>query len=554
MKSLFRSLVSSAPVILVAITIVGGFFRFYNLDWDSGHSFHPDERNIAAAVSRIHLPDQLNPGFFAYGGFIIYLYRVAGELLVLLTRDPSWVSSWGKINLVGRTFSAFFSTASIPAIYLLARRLFSSKKTALLSSFFAAFTVSFIQTAHFGITENLLAFLVIFLCFFSSKFAEHPRILVSGAIGLLYGIAVATKTSALSFFLMPLVAYLLAIVRRPNKQQFVYTSLLFVDLLLISFLVFVFFSPYTLLSFGKFMESMRYEFGVATGKFSVPYTLQFINTPAYIYQLKNLFWQMGPLAIFGLSGFLILALQVLQKRNTDLFVFFLFPIFYFVYVGSWQTKFIRFMFPILPFLTITAAHFFPFLSFRWKSVGRMLLLPVSLLMVAWALAFFGIYTREQTRIVASEWIYGHIPFGSMILREHWDDGLPVPTALDSLTTHGYILEELTIYEPDTEEKLAYYSERLSGGDYLVISSRRLYGTLINLSGRYPLTSRYYRRLFAGRLGYEKVGEFSSYPSLFGVTINDDSSEETFQVYEHPKVMIFENVGQLTQEQLKDRLL
>ena len=554
MKSLFRSLVSSPLVILLLITVVGGFFRFYNLDWDSGHSFHPDERNIAAAVSRIHLPDQLNPGFFAYGGYIFYLYRAAGEMLVLLTRDPSWVTSWGKINLVGRTFSAFFSTLSIPAIYLLARSLLSSKKTALLSSFFTAFMVSFIQSAHFGITENLLAFLVILLCFFSTKFAERPRILVSGAIGILFGIAVATKTSALSFFLMPLVAYLLACVRRPNKQQFVLTSLLFVDLLVISFLVFVFFSPYTLLSFGKFMESMRYEYGVATGTFSVPYTLQFVNTPAYIYQLQNLFWQMGPLVLFSLLGFLLLAIQVLKKRNAGLVVFLLFPIFYFAYVGSWHTKFIRFMFPILPFLIIMAANFFTFLSSRWKSAGRMLLFPVSILMLAWALAFFGIYTREQTRIVASGWIYRHIPFGSTILREHWDDGLPVSTALDSPTTHGYILEELTIYEPDNEEKLAYYSERLSRGDYLILNSRRLYGTLVNLSERYPLTSRYYRRLFAGRLGYEKVGEFSSYPSLFGVTINDDSSEETFQVYEHPKVMIFKNQGRLTQEELAHRLL
>ena len=89
---------------------------------------------------------------------------------------------------------------------------------------------------------------------------------------------------------------------------------------------------------------------------------------------------------------------------------------------------------------------------------------------------------------------------------------------------------------------------------MVTSSGLLSEPLVNLSELYPLTSRYYRRLFAGRLGYEKVGEFSSYPSLFGVTINDDSSEETFQVYEHPKVIIFKNQGRLTQEEITHRLL
>lgn len=95
---------------------------------------------------------------------------------------------------------------------------------------------------------------------------------------------------------------------------------------------------------------------------------------------------------------------------------------------------------------------------------------------------------------------------------------------------------------------------LSNTDYIIFNSRRLYGTLIRLTNQYPLTSRYYKLLFDEKLGYKIVGTFSSYPQLFGIQINDDESEETFQVYDHPKVIIFKNVKRYSQPQLAEKLL
>ena len=51
------------------LIFLAGIFRFYNLNWDLGNYFHPDERNIANAVSQIYFFSQLNPHFFAYGVF-----------------------------------------------------------------------------------------------------------------------------------------------------------------------------------------------------------------------------------------------------------------------------------------------------------------------------------------------------------------------------------------------------------------------------------------------------------------------------------------------------
>ena len=122
-------------LLLLIIILVGGFFRFYNLNWDQGHLFHPDERNIAMAVARINFFQQLNPQFFAYGSFPIYLYRLAGEILDKLTHQQRWVYEWSAINLIGRYFSAFFSTFTIFLIFLLSKRLWNPLM-GLLAAFF----------------------------------------------------------------------------------------------------------------------------------------------------------------------------------------------------------------------------------------------------------------------------------------------------------------------------------------------------------------------------------------------------------------------------------
>jgi hypothetical protein len=100
------------------------------------------------------------------------------------------------------------------------------------------------------------------------------------------------------------------------------------------------------------------------------------------------------------------------------------------------------------------------------------------------------------------------------------------------------------YDPETEEKVQDMSRALEAGDYLILASRRLSGTIGRAHDAYPLTSRYYEKLFNGRLGYTPIRTFSSYPAVWGFEINDDKAEETFQVFDHPVVHIFKNSKRL----------
>jgi hypothetical protein len=53
-----------------------------------------------------------------------------------------------------------------------------------------------------------------------------------------------------------------------------------------------------------------------------------------------------------------------------------------------------------------------------------------------------------------------------------------------------------------------------------------------------VVKQYYKDLFDGRLGFKLVKTFKTYPSLFGLTINDDDAELTFRLFDHPRVFVF----------------
>jgi hypothetical protein len=122
-----------------------------------------------------------------------------------------------------------------------------------------------------------------------------------------------------------------------------------------------------------------------------------------------------------------------------------------------------------------------------------------------------------------------------------------------------------MYAEDTPEKWADINQKLSDADYVIISSNRQYGSLTGIPLRYPQTYIFYQELFNGRLNFVKVAEFTSRPRLplpgvslcltgptgygnisrptlqcgqNGIIFVDDFADESWTVYDHPKVTIF----------------
>ncbi|MCE7905525.1 MAG: hypothetical protein DYG87_06985 [Anaerolineae bacterium CFX3] len=117
---------------------------------------------------------------------------------------------------------------------------------------------------------------------------------------------------------------------------------------------------------------------------------------------------------------------------------------------------------------------------------------------------------------------------------------------------------LQVYWDDNPDKLARFQDVLNQTDYIFIPTNHQYAQITRVPERYPLTTVYYRELigcppgediircyrvaepgaYQGRLGFDLIKTFTSYPSLGTFSINDGSAEEAFTFYDHPKVLIF----------------
>lgn len=359
-------------------------------------------------------------------------------------------------------------------------------------------------------------------------------------MAVVLGIGYGTKSSALAYMLIPLVAIFLA--NKPSIKTFF--TLLF--LLLLSFLVFYTVSPYSFTHFNSFLSSMRYEGAVVSGQQAVFYTMQFINTLPYLFQTQTLIWQTSLLNLILASFGLYLFLKN-QKKYSTLWPIFIFSFLYFLYVGSWFAKFNRYLMPLIPALILLSAITFE--QLKNQQLKKYLMVLLILAQTFWAFAFMQIYQATHTRITASNWIEDNIAENSIILHEELDERLPV--IFQQGKNYQYSLLEL--YQVDIDEKIKNLSEQLNKGDYLIIASQRLYKN-IPKSSKHPDTSRYYQLLFAEQLGYQKIKEFHVYPQLFSWKIKDDGAEETFSVFDHPPIFIFKNNAKLSEEELMEKIL
>lgn len=567
------------PIFLILIFAFA--LRVYGLNWDQGFHLHPDERAIVLASLPLQFPtniselfsvqSSLNPHFFAYGSLPMYLLK---GIAVLLTPFYTLASSYDHINLIGRFLSALFDTGTVFLIFVLGKKLFS-KTIGLTASFLYAISVFPIQAAHFYAVDTLLTFLILLTLYSLILFYEKPS--KEGALiaGFLIGASLATKTSALvliaSVGAALLSEFILIFIKNPHKPKVWFPhvpkiiKILFTDgliILIVSILSFLISEPYALIDFREFWCQTLQQSQMTYDAFTFPYTLQYVGKTPYFYELKNVFfWGQGPiLAILSFLGIFYTALIILKKKKgkrkwAQEFILLIFFLSYFGAVGKFAVGWMRYMLPLYPLFCLFAAVLIyrinVFLKSKVKSniIFNTLYLILYTLILIWPLAFLNIYTAPNTRVLASKWINQNIPVSTTLAIEHWDDSLPL------FGQQNYKTVTLTLYDPDTSEKWKIINGQLSKTDYIIIASNRLYTPLMKLTDCkkllpvrcYTQTAQYYKKLFDGSLGFKKVAEFTSYPKFslplvkWEHEINDSSADESFTVYDHPKVIIFKKI-------------
>jgi hypothetical protein len=536
--------------------------RFINISWGFPYFFHPDERNIAMSLERLscdfsNIRECFNPNFFAYGQFLIYLGFIIDKIF--------FINSFLALRIISALSSVvivFFCLKTIRNI------LSGSKKkdlnTFLLGSFLLfIFSPGLIQSAHFGTTESLLtmfytAVLYLSILNIKNKISDWKYILLS-AVAI--GAASATKISSLIFLLIPTVV--LFINNKATKKIIYFVF----NLIIVALLVLIILSPFNIISFNEFINTVRYESNIALGNIKVFYTTQFEYTVPIIFHLTKIFpYSLGvPVVILFILGFILLPYN---KINNFLRIMFLI---YFIPTSFLYVKWTRFTTPIFPLMIVVALLFLFELKSRAADIIRrsnLFFWLIVIICIIPGVAFLSIYLKEDVRVQASRWINKNIPSNSIILSE---SGNVVDVPVYRNKDKNYQIISFDFYNLDNKDQLKNkLTEYLKTIDYIIVPSRRVFASYtcltpkllsdqlnvkLYLFGGYKncemlknsrfLINEYYKMLFDGKK-FKKVKEFTSYPTieLFGKKLfemRDEFAEETFSVFDHPVIRIYKRI-------------
>jgi len=534
--------------LLLAVAAFALAIRLVGLDFDQNHFFHPDERAIGDAILKLSFhPLRLNPHFFAYGSLPFYLTKALSSLLAAVSgRD--WFNSYDGVVHVGRFLSALAGALTVLLVAAVGRRLYGWK-AGLCAGLLLALAVLHIQTSHFASTDVTLTLFVLLALAASGRLARRGRGRDALLAGALAGLSLATKASAAPLLLPLAVAVFLAC--RPARA-WRRGALLLATAGLAALVAFFLGEPYAFLSFHEFWSSVSEQGAMVRHAGLVPYTNQYIGVPNFLYEAKEIvLWCLGP--FFGLAALWAAGRRLARFRALSpvewVFASFFVP--YVVLTCTFEVKFPRYLLPVYPLLALWAAAWLTEKAERGRA-GRLLRAVVVGGTAAWALAFASIYTRPHSSVTASLWFHDHVPDGARVLEEDWDEGFPF--GFPGRPAERYKIVAFGFYEPDSPEKMARLARELAGTDWVVLQTKRLYGAVTRAPEKFPLTNRAFRLLFAGDLGYTLTREVASRPSLLGIQIPDELADESFTVYDHPKVLFFENTKRLPAEVIERTLL
>lgn len=621
-------------LIAVGILFLAAFFRLYGFNWDQNQHLHPDERFLTMVTNAISWPQNLyqylntdssslNPhnrgfGFFVYGTFPLFFTKWVAEYFKK--------GDYTNLTLVGRQLSALVDIGTVILVFLIGKQISTNqqinqstnqpikrvkyKRIGLLDNlrignwmiplwgmFFYASMVLPIQLSHFYAVDTYLTFFITLSFYLLIKLLNSKNILttynllLTTFLGISFGLALASKISAILF--LPII--LLGLTVYSIRYSMWTRQLILVIVFIISaFFTFRLAQPYLfaypdVFDFtlnAKVLDNWKQLKSFDGPNTGFPPALQWIPTKPYIYPFVHfIIWGLGP--VIGIISILAIIYQLFlssiylfrkkfaalnDNKQTIICLSLIWIILLFGYQAGQFAKALRYLYPISPFIALIAGisiyEIDKLVSRHHKSLSTVIICVIILTSSIWTKSFVFIYTRLHPRVSASLWIYKNIPPGSTIGNEHWDD--PQPLYNTGGNPGDYKGVELTLYYPDSSEKWTKMTENLEKTDYIAVTSNRLWRSLTALPQKYPQTVNYYKTLFDGSLGFDTIAVFSSYPCLIPklfpsagneiiektnlhpypisltttnyclLALNDDGAEESFTVYDHPKVIILKN--------------
>ena len=611
---------------LIVILVFALGLRLYGVNWDDGspHSLHPDERSVVWTAQQLSLDSLKSPldlfkvqesslvprppgaasghGVYDYGSLPFYLLGAVGWVANIIPGVED--SNMYDLTIVGRVLSALFDTGAVFVVFLIGRRLFN-ERVGLFAALFTAFAVIHIQLAHFYTTEAMLTFFSCLSFFYVIRLSEEGRRRDAALAGLFFGLAMASKFSAAPMLAGFAVGVGLLALRNgprlttltPNPNALKSALRKLGIAAIFGVLAFAIAQPYAILDLPYYAADAYQQSQMVRRVIDFPYTRQYDNSLPFAYHIWQFsVWGVGlPLAILMWAGLGFTAIRAALKRTRPDILLLAWFLPFFLITGLAEVKFLRYLLPVTPFLAIMAANLSDKTLTRLRTLapsrnmlyggGVATLGLIIFATVFYSFAYANVYTEPHPATRASEYVRENIPSGSVLAMEHWEESLPNLHSYRRITLQLYDPDDVPIQYTDHDgftafgSKAEHLADALANSDYVIFFSNRLYGSIPTLPDRYPLSTRYYRLLFAGYLGY-KVDYFAeAHPNFLGVSFVHDTfsrpglqapaalgpgrlsglaldlehADDSFTNYEHPTPIILKNVGQLHEATLLNLL-
>ncbi len=449
-------------ILLIYVLLAGAYLRFSGIFWGEYQYLHPDERFLVWVGSDISpvkslgeffdtANSSLNPhnrghGFYVYGTLPMFITRYVVE----------WVfgnSGFMEMTQAGRALSALADLLTVLLVFLVGARLYD-RRVGVLAAAFSAAAVLHIQQSHFFTMDTFINMFTLLAFYFAVQVSKtdwkdwRRPLFYSLGFGLAFGMAMASKVSAIPMAMMLPAAVALRLFTLPAKdrQDLALHALGYMAVAaFVSLLVFRLGQPYAFSGPGflglapneRWVANLKELRAQSSGDVDFPPALQWARR-SILFSGKNMVqWGLG--LAFGLlawGGFIWAGLRMLKGDWARHALIWGWTAFYFTWQSLASNPTMRYQFPVYPMLAIFAG----WALLAWyeqvdqpdsagggvqpPSRGRRLAgwlkrhshalataAGVLALSATWiyAVAFTTIYTRPITRVEASRWIYQNIP-------------------------------------------------------------------------------------------------------------------------------------------------
>jgi hypothetical protein len=406
--------------LIALIFITALLVRIWGINFGLPYEYHVDEdqyvRQAATmGANGLEPANWYNPPFLKYILLGEYgLLYVIGKSLGMfastadfgsqMTIDPTW------LYLLARLTSVLFGTFTILIIYWIGDRAYN-RKVGILGALFVAVAFLPVRESHFAVNDAAVTFWMMLALLAAVRILRSPDWRWYALGGIAMGLGFATKYIALIAIIPLLIAHFYTPGAIRNKQA--YSRL--ITLLILMVVSAVLASPYFILTPGKVLANASELFLSGQQGFG---NWQIDPTGGFLFYIKTLIWGLG-------SGFLLLNIvgmlgALIRHDPVDLVILSI-PVLMFLYLGSQQMYFGRFMLPLIPPMIILAASFlekFVISIFTTSTSRRLGLIVLVILFIAQPLSstirFDMLMSRVDTRTLAKQWVEQNISEGAGI--------------------------------------------------------------------------------------------------------------------------------------------